>query len=262
MLSIEFLFSLARPLLTFKRNLSQPTSEARLSHVHEAVPLSHTHQEPSLPLNMIDIDTSNSFISILHKVRNSLSQSTKRRISDNLTNDEINISLKENQNLSLNSCTKKNTRKNDFHEHKNVSFAESVDNDNDNDNDNDIEIDNPYSIDDQREIVRNAHALADQILMDCVDGIAAHTITKNKSLNTNDNDLEEDCHQKVRSRRVSISNNAEDLIYQDLSAEIADYILKYALRILKQEQKEVVTSKQNEIIINQNEHSTDFIDLK
>jgi hypothetical protein len=45
----------------------------------------------------------------------------------------------------------------------------------------------------------------------------------------------------------------EDLVYQDLSAEIVSYVLKHALRTLKKEQNESTKNEQDD---------DDIIDLK
>ncbi|CAF3538972.1 unnamed protein product [Rotaria sordida] len=247
---------IARPLLAFKRDLSRPTSETRVPNDHESVLTSnHTYQESSSsssPLEIIDIDTSSSFRSIFNKVRDTLSPSTKRRASENSTNNVIENSLKENENLSSTISINKKSQKHYLCQ-KSVSFAENIDTDYDSDSYN------RYSIDDRNKIVRNAQTLADKILIASINATAvAKLASTNKLSNENDDAFEQDFHQTIKPRRISI-NNKEDLVYQDLSAEIVAYVLKHALRTLKQEQDQ---STENQLIINQNEQDEEFIDLK
>ncbi|CAF0982377.1 unnamed protein product [Rotaria sordida] len=247
---------IARPLLAFKRDLSRPTSETRVPNDHESVLTSnHTYQESSSsssPLEIIDIDTSSSFRSIFNKVRDTLSPSTKRRASENSTNNVIENSLKENENLSSTISINKKSQKHYLCQ-KSVSFAENIDADYDSDSYN------QYSIDDRNKIVRNAQTLADKILIASINATAvAKLASTNKLSNENDDAFEQDFHQTIKPRRISI-NNKEDLVYQDLSAEIVAYVLKHALRTLKQEQDQ---STENQLIINQNEQDEEFIDLK
>ncbi|CAF0905498.1 unnamed protein product [Rotaria sordida] len=247
---------IARPLLAFKRDLSRPTSETRVPNDHESVLTSnHTYQESSSsssPLEIIDIDTSSSFRSIFNKVRDTLSPSTKRRASENSTNNVTENSLKENENLSSTISINKKSQKHYLCQ-KSVSFAENIDTDYDSDSYN------QYSIDDRNKIVRNAQTLADKILIASINATAvAKLASTNKLSNENDDAFEQDFHQTIKPRRISI-NNKEDLVYQDLSAEIVAYVLKHALRTLKQEQDQ---STENQLIINQNEQDEEFIDLK
>ena len=241
-----FYFLIARPLLAFKRDLSRPTSESRVPTDHESILPHRTHQESissSSPIEIIDIDTSSSFKSIFDKVKNTLSPSTKRRTSENPANDQTNISSRDNRNSSISSLSNKNSRKPRLQNHKSVSFAENVDNDNESDSNN------QYTINDRNEIVRNAHTLADQILISSIDEAAAKTKSPMNRLSKSkdDEDFEKDFHRTIKPRKIS-RDNMEDLVYQDLSAEIVSYVLKHALRTLKKEQNE--------------QDDDDFIDLK
>lgn len=248
---------LARPLLAFKRDLSRPTSETRVSTNQETVSSSRTYQESSSssPLEIIDIDTSNSFKSILDKVRNSLSPSTKRRESENPNNDATKTSSKEDLDSSSNTilaskkCARSQLR------HKSVSFADNIDSDDDSD------IIDQYSIDDRNEIIRNAHTLADQILNESIDVTAAKAVLTNKSPNKDNDNFAEEFNRIIKPRRISI-NNVEDLVYQDLSAEIVAYVLKHALRTLKKEQDEEMETTVAQLVVNHDEQNEDFIDLK
>jgi hypothetical protein len=249
---------LARPLLAFKRDLSRPTSETRVPNDQDFLSTNRTRQEStssSSPLEIIDIDTSGSFKSIFDKVKNTLSPSTKRRTSENPNNnnndDERKNSSGENRNSSISSLSNKNSEKPRLHHHKSVSFADNIENDFDSDN-----INHQYSVDDQYEIVRNAQTLADQILNASI----SEATTKTKAIsnnNTNDDDIEfqREFHQTIKQRRI-LNDNKEDLVYQDLSAEIVAYILKHALRTLKKEQEQLIRPTNN------NNEEDDFIDLK
>lgn len=251
---------LARPLLAFKRDLSRPTSETRVPNDQDFLSTNRTRQESttssSSPLEIIDIDTSGSFKTIFDKVKNTLSPSTKRRTSENPNNhnndDERKNSSGENRNSSISSLSNKNSQKPRLHHHKSVSFADNIENDFDSDS-----INHQYSVDDQYEIVRNAQTLADQILIASISEAA----TKTKSIsnnNTNDDiEFQREFHQTIKPRRI-LNDNKEDLVYQDLSAEIVAYILKHALRTLKKEQE------QEQLIrpTNNNNEEDDFIDLK
>jgi len=72
--------------------------------------------------------------------------------------------------------------------------------------------------------------------------------------NNDDDDFEQEFHRTIKPRHI-LNDNKQDLVYQDLSAEIVAYILKHALRTLKKEQEQLI------ITIN-NEENDDFIDLK
>jgi hypothetical protein len=253
-----FIFLLARPLLAFKRDLSRPTSETRVPTDHESmVPHSirQVSTSSSTPLEVIDIDTSGSFKTIFDKVKNTLSPSIKRRTSENPANDETNSSSKDNRNSSISSISTNKSRKDRLHNQKSVSFAENIDNDNDSD------VNNQYTINDRNEIVRNAHTLADQILLSSIDEATIKTTSTNGLSKTNDDDFEKDFHRTIKPRHIS-TDNMEDLVYQDLSAEIVAYVLKHALRTLRKEQNESELLTENEKISNQNEQDDDFIDLK
>ncbi|CAF3441866.1 unnamed protein product [Rotaria socialis] len=249
---------IARPLLAFKRDLSRPTSETRV--LADQNPRSSSYrirQESSAsssPLEIIDIDASNSFKTIFERVRNSLSPSTKRRTSENPNNDETKNSSKENFNSSSNGSTNKKSIKNHLHQ-KSVSFAEAADTDDDSDSYH------QYSVDDRNEIICNAHTLADQILSESIDVTASKSLLANNISKTNDDNFEEEFRRTIKPLCFS-ANHMEDIVYQDLSAEIVSYVLKHALRTLKKEQNGLSIATEMESIANQNEHDEEFIDLK
>jgi hypothetical protein len=193
----------------------------------------------SSPLEIIDIETSASIKSIFDKVKNTLSPSTKRRTSDDSGNDGV----KKDSIPTIKPSSETTARKHRLQSRKSVSFADDVD------NDSDSSSDNRYSTDDRNQIVHNAHTLADRILMESIDEIANH--------NRADDDFVEDFRQTVRPPRIS-TNDAEDLIYQDLSAEIVAYVLKHALRTLKKEHKQAGLASKHDRIVGED----DFIDMK
>ncbi|CAF1959890.1 unnamed protein product [Rotaria magnacalcarata] len=249
---------IARPLLAFKRDMSRPASETHVPTDQEPIfSSSRIRQESSAsssPLEIIDIDASNSFKTIFEKVRNSLSPSTKRRESENLNNDEAKNSSKENFNSSSNSSTNKKSIKNHLSQ-KSVSFAEA------DDTDDDSGSYPQYSADDRNDIISSAHMLADQILSESIDVTASKLVFANKLSNTNDDNFEEEFRRTIKPPRFS-ANHMEDIVYQDLSAEIVAYVLKHALRTLKKEQDELSIATGMESIANQHEHDEEFIDLK
>ncbi|CAF0842373.1 unnamed protein product [Adineta ricciae] len=79
---------------------------------------------------------------------------------------------------------------------------------------------------------------------------------------TNKNDCETDFDQQFRRmfkpRRISLSDS-EELVYQDLSAEIVGYVLKHALRMIEKEEDEKFEQSQNDSVT---EQDRDTIDLK
>ncbi|UJR28546.1 hypothetical protein I4U23_009781 [Adineta vaga] len=224
---------IARPILAFKRDLSRPTSENRTTTDRDDETSSRLRQgstSSSSPLEIIDIDTSGSIKSIFDRVKNTLSPSTKRRTSDNTTPNDA---IKKPSTLS-----EKSSRKKHLQYRKSVSFADDVDNDSDSDSST------QYSTNDRNTIVRNAHTLADRILMESIDEISTKKCSQYEFI--------EEFNETIRPRRLS-SNDIEDLVYKDLSAEIVAYVLKHALRTLKKEREQVQLLT---------EHDDDFIDLK
>jgi hypothetical protein len=240
------LFFLARPLLAFKRDLSRPTSETRVPTDQDTLSTPRTRQESSSsssPLEIIDVDASGSFKSIFDKFKNTLSPSTKRRTSENPNNVETKNS--STNNVSVN----KKSQKHQLQHHKSVSFANNIENDYDSDSIN------QYSIDDRNEIVRNAQTIADQILVASIDEATTTTKIDTSANNQIDEDFQRDFHLKIKPRRIK-NDNKEDLVYQDLSAEIVAYVLKHAIRTLRKEQEQLMMTTTT------NEQNDDFIDLK
>ncbi|CAF0999639.1 unnamed protein product [Adineta ricciae] len=231
---------IARPILAFKRDLSRPTSEARTTSDHDVETSSRARQgstSSSSPLEIIEIDASGSFKSIFDKVKNTFSPSTKRRTSDNTTT----VITADDDSQKQVKAYNKPSRKAFLQSRKSVSFADDVDADSDSDTNN------QYSIDDRNTIVQNARTLADQILLDSIDEISMNKYSED--------DFIDDFHHTIRPRRIS-SNNVEDLVYQDLSAEIVAYVLKHALRTIKKEQEQITSGTEN------TNDDDDFIDLK
>ncbi|CAF1023315.1 unnamed protein product [Adineta ricciae] len=71
-------------------------------------------------------------------------------------------------------------------------------------------------------------------------------------------DFDQQFRQMFKPRRISLSES-EDLVYQDLSAEIVGYVLKHALRMIEKEEDEKFTQSQNDSV---REQDGDTIDLK
>ncbi len=239
---------LARPLLAFKRDLSRPTSEIRVPTEQDTLSTPRTPQESSSsssPLEIIDIDASGSFKSIFDKVKNTLSPSVKRRTSEQPHVDETKNSSKENYTSSINASANK---KSQIQPNKTVSFANNIEHDYDSDSNN------QYSINNRNEIIRNAQTLADQILIASIDQATTKSIDTSANNDEEDN-FQRDFHLTIKPRRIT-SNNKEELVYQDLSAEIVAYVLKHAIRTLKKEQEQLLIGNTNE------QNDEDFIDLK
>lgn len=247
---------IARPLLAFKRDLSRPTSETRTTQDHEnVIETRRSRQEStssSSPLEIIDADTTSSFRSIFDKVKNTLSPSTKRRTSENPTNDSSKSPSDQTSTPSVNSISKKTSQKTRFNRNKSVSFADNVDDENDNDSLC------QYSLDERSQIIQNAQTLANQILIAGIDEAAIKYQTSD-CLNSDD-EFQRDFYETIKPRRIT-RENKEQLVYQDLSAEIVAYVLKHAIRTLKKEEEQQQQLKQlnfNEA----NDDKDDFIDLK
>ncbi|CAF0882463.1 unnamed protein product [Rotaria sp. Silwood1] len=258
---------IARPLLAFKRDLSRPSSAVRTSSEQESVLRSEktafiTQQESvsssSSPLDIIDIETSSSLKTILNRVKNTLSPSTKRRTSEDFPIDDIRRPPGECRHSSISSVSNRNPRRNILRHHKSVSFA-----DNNIQYDGDTDRNNPYSTDDRNESVRNVYTLAHPVVMASIDEMTTNQINPtdiSSTVENNDCDFERNFRESIRPRRISIGNS-QDLIYQDLSAEIVSYVLKHALRVLEKEDEDSLLTE-NEKVINKNEYNEDLIDLK
>ena len=110
---------------------------------------------------------------------------------------------------------------------KSVSFAEDVEND----------------------IVRHANRLAEQILHE---SLARLVDDRTSSKNTAEN-FRDDFHRTIQPQRLT-GECAEEAIYEHLSSEIVAYVLKHALRTLKEEEELDRSSTERT--------DDDFIDLK
>ena len=252
---------LARPLLAFRRDLSRPTSETRSPTDPEAPITYRTRQEStssSSPLEIIDVDSTGSFRSLFDKVKNTLSPATKRRTSENSSAHESSIPSGVNAPSAVDSTLSRKSRQHCLRHHKSVSFADTVESN----SENDIN----YSIDERNEIIRKAHLLADQILLAGMDEVTARARASNGLAMWNNDDASEenfqrDFHRTFETRRLS-GEHAEDLIYQDLSAEIVAYVLKHALRTVKNEQQPAGPTTKTEPSEPTNDPDEEFIDLK
>lgn len=251
--------------MAFKRDLSRPTSETRTTQDYENIPeTQNTRRESpptsSSPLEPLDTDTTSSFRSIFDKVKNTLSPSTKRRTSENPTKF---ASDQTSTNPSVNSLSKKNSQKTPFNRNKSVSFADNVDDDDDEyDNDSFCR----YSLDERNQIVENAQTLANQILIAGINEATMNNETRKSTVSTyvnSDDEFQRDFYQTIKPRRIS-HENKEQLVYQDLSAEIVAYVLKHAIRTLKKEEEEEAEQQKQQQLksYKTNEDNEDFIDLK
>ena len=63
--------------------------------------------------------------------------------------------------------------------------------------------------------------------------------------------------QMFKPRRISLSDS-EELVYQDLSAEIVGYVLKHALRMIEKEEDENFTQFQNDSVMEQDGYTIDL----
>ncbi|CAF1097318.1 unnamed protein product [Rotaria sordida] len=257
---------IARPLLAFKRDLKRPSSTVRTISEQESILPSEqttfiTQQESVLsssPLEIIEFETNTSLKTILDKVKNTLSLSTKERTSEDFSIDETKKPTRVCRHSSISSLSSKYHRRNFLRHHKSVSFA-----DNPIQYDSDTERNNSCSTDDQIESVRNAYTFDHPSVMASIDERATNQINPSNTLSTienNDYDFERNFHESIRPRRISIGNS-QDLIYQDLSAEIVSYVLKHALRILDKEDEDLLLVEK-EKFINKNDYNEDLIDLK
>jgi hypothetical protein len=252
---------LARPLLAFRRDLSRPTSETRSSADPDEICTYRTRQEStssSSPLEIIDVDSTGSFKSLLDKVKNTLSPATKRRTSENSTAYETSIPVGVNTHAEADSTPTTKSRQHTLRHHKSVSFADAVD--------SSSESDINYSVDDHNEIVRNAQLLADQILVAGIDQVTTQTPASNgpavcSTDDTSEDSFQRDFHRTIKARQLS-GDNPEALIYQDLSAEIVAYVLKHALRTVKKEQELAALTIQTQPSKPTNDRDDEFIDLK
>ena len=246
---------LARPLLAFKRDLSRPTSEARLPAEDEPVASYRTRQESnssSSPLEIIDIDSTGAFKSIFDKVKNTLSPSSKRR---DLDSSALRDNSEEDPSSPRDRAFDDQSRKHRADSQRNTSVGGTSDSDSDNDT-------GRFS-NDQHEIIRNAHSIADQILSAGIDKATGRTASNNAvpSSNSADDDFQRDFHRAIQTRHVS-ADETEESIYQDLSAEIVTYVLEHALRTIKQEQEQPIGSSKMQSIAGNYEQNEDFVDLK
>lgn len=252
---------LARPLLAFRRDLSRPTSETRSPTDPDSTYTYRTRQDStssSSPLEIIDVDSTGSFKSLFDKVKNTLSPATKRRTSENSTAHETSIPVGVNTHVAVDAARTRKSQQHSLHHHKSVSFADTVE--------SSSESDNNYSIDDRNEIVRNAHLLADQILVAGIDQLTMQILSSHSSPvcdtdDTSEDAFQRDFHRTIKARRLS-GDNPDELIYQDLSAEIVAYVLKHALRTVKKEQEMAALTMQTESSERTNDHDDEFIDLK
>ena len=225
---------LARPLLDLKNDYDQSSSTNHAPSEQNSGLQSQQESVGSLlPTKIIDSETNNSLKILLVKVKNTFSSSLKQRNSESC----LTHGTKE-------SIVFKKDR------HKNVSFSV-----NDILHENDTETCNQSLIDDEKEVVDDISKVIHRILRANTDEIATNEINPLNTLSTidnNDDDFQRQFYRSLKTRRVSINYSSKDLVYQDLSAEIVTYVLKHALRISEEEDKNLLLAE-NRRMINNNE---------
>jgi hypothetical protein len=241
---------IARPLLAFKRDLSRASSSTRTSSDRDSIVTSEqpsiiSYQEsilPSTPLEIIDIETNDSFKMLLDKVKNTFSPTTKRHTSEDFFIDDTEKPSREQRHSSISALSNKTHRKNRLRHNKSVSFAENIESDNA----------SPYPVFVQQD--EHVHTLADDNIMTNIDGMTTHATSNFED--DDETDFEHHFHQAIQPRRRSIGSG-KDLAYQDLSAEIVAYVLKHALRAIEKEDEELLLTENHK-----DEQEDELIDLK
>ena len=229
-----------------KRDLSRPSSTVRNSSDHEAEQetSSHSNQNSASlisPIEIVDLETNGSLKTIFDKVKNTFSPnlSARRTTMQTTPNEKLN----EVRRSSITSTTDKDNRHQRLKHQKSVTFAGDA-----------TTPRQDELIENDQELLQNAHHLADQILLASVDEAIStqQTSTLQPNVDNDDDDFQRQFYQAIRPRRMSIGY-CKDLVYQDLSAEIVAYVLKHALKSLEQEEEQMMSK---------NEIDNDFIDLK
>lgn len=201
-------------------------------------------------LEIVDAEPTGSFRSIFDRVKNTLSPSLKRRTSENVNNHESSGSA----DLSKRADT--NSRKTSRQNHPNVLSGENREHSEDSEKE--------YSTDEQKEIIRYAYRLAEQILHDTLNQMTSQTSIDDNQHRLNGNQFSENetfqrgFHRTIQSQRIS-GEKIDDEIYQDLSTDIVSYVLKHALKTVKNEE-ELYSSEMSTNV--ERTHEEDFIDLK
>lgn len=215
----------------------------------------------SPPTETIDIEHTHLLLAtVLTRVKNTLSPSTKRRTSEACAVDHIKKPPTECRRSSMSCLSNKNQHNKLLNVHKSVSFAED-------------DSDNKHQClsNDQKQLVRTSQTFGRRSLMESINEVATNHSDSTQIISTiedNDDNLDADDNlefehrfrEAIRPRRMSVGNS-EDLKYQDLSAEIVAYVLKTALKLLEQEDEELLLA-QSQDVPNKNEQGKDFIDLK
>ncbi|CAF0898926.1 unnamed protein product [Didymodactylos carnosus] len=272
---------IARPLLAFGREFRRPLSTDRNENLTSKKSIDNNVEINEPITNMSTLietnNSNNSLISDHHKVcdirddntvDNSTSSSTVNSVqttAGNIFNSIIHtLSPKTNRRKSelldkprqttcrsSSICTTARTERLNQYQRKSkcVSFAEDLDMNNDN------------IIDDHTKIIKSAHSIADKILNSSLDILTytpsdvqqnninqqstSSSLSYLSSLPTtsnNDNDFSMSFLRSIR--RPSLLEN-EELYFQDLSAEIVNYVLKHAIKVLKQEQLNLKNNQNN-----------------
>ena len=221
---------LARPLLALKQDLYRSSSTSRTSSEREStVETNYISYEQSIlasssPLEIIDIETPDPLKTLLDKFKNAFSSSNPRATSEDCPPpppEQIESSTKEHHHSSISTLPAKARRQKQFR-HKSVSFAEH----------------NPM----EEHVSTTTDSCDERIPLSNPDD---HHHRRHV-LSTSDEDST-DLHQHLRRvviqpRRISIGHG-NDLLYQDLAAEIVAYVLKHALRAVEEEDDQFIDLK-------------------
>ena len=219
---------LARPLLAFKRDLSRSSSTSRTASDRESEAQTTTfisYQQSILasssPLEIIDIETPDPLKTILDKFKSAFSSTQRHPTEDCNTSNEISQPLpcssskQQQHHSSISTALSRKTRRQQQFRHKSVSFAEQT-----------------PTEEQSSSIIHQINEVIPSINTD------SPIISFDNDEEDDSKDFERHFQQIIRpQRRISLSHS-NDLLYQDLAAEIVAYVLKHALRAVEQEEEE------------------------
>lgn len=218
---------LARPLLALKQDLYRSSSTSRTSSEREStaettfVSYEHSILASSSPLEIIDIETPDPLKALLDKFKNAFSSSNPRGTSEDCPPpppappDQIESSTKEHHHSSISTLPAKARRQKQFR-HKSVSFAEH----------------NPM----EEHVSTTMDSCDERILPSNPDRHVLSTTDEDAT------DIHQHLRRVIQPRRISIGHG-NDLLYQDLAAEIVAYVLKHALRAVEEEEDQFIDLK-------------------
>lgn len=215
---------LARPLLALKQDFYRSSSTSRTSSEREStseqtfISYEQSILASSSPLEIIDIETPDPLKTLFDKFKNAFSSSNTRATSEDCppppplpsSSDQIEITSKEQHLHSSISTLPASARRQKQFRHKSVSFAEH--------NPLEEHVSTTMNSDDDHQHV---------VLSTC---------------DENSTDLHQHLRRMIQPRRISIGHG-NDLLYQDLAAEIVAYVLKHALRAVQEEEDQIIDLK-------------------